>query len=211
MGKVIQLSTSAQLATPATKERTGGRQPGPRGERMYITPQEFDAVLKALDRNSRTFERDYCMFLLAYHHGLRLSEAVSMQWSDVDWTGSSIYVRRLKGSVSGSHPLSGNEMRALRRWQRFQPRSAWIFSTWKGRPMCARAAQEQFRKTALKAGVPVRLCHWHSMRHGAGYALINNGVNLKVLQVWLGHKNIQNTDRYSALADEALRKLHLWD
>ncbi len=211
MGKVIQLSTSTQQVAIPAKAKTGGRQAGPTGERMHITPAEFDAILNAVDRKSRTFERDYCLFLMAYHHGLRLSEAVSMQWSDVDWTAGTVYVRRLKGWVSGIHPLSASEMRSLRRWQRVQPKSAFIFTAWGSAPMTARAAQECFRRAALKTDVPVRLCHFHALRHGAGYKLINDGINLKHLQVWLGHKNLQNTDRYSALAHDALRKLHLWE
>src|SRR6266851_7020558 len=99
MGKVIQLSIHEQ----PTVSRTGGRERGPQGERKYIRPDEFDAVLKALDRNSRTFERDYALLTIAYHHGTRLSELVGMQTSDVDWKAGTIYVRRLKGSISSEH------------------------------------------------------------------------------------------------------------
>lgn len=220
MGKVISIGNLATQTATRTSDRTGGRESGPAGERKHITPDEFRRVLDALDRKSRTYERDYAMFLLAYQHGLRLSEVVFQSWSDVnlDTREPTIYIRRLKGSKSGEHPISPREKKALNEWKRLQgPRAQCVFTTWRNEQMTGRAIQEQFRKTALRAGVPPRLCHFHALRHGAGYALINGlgdastALPLKLLAEWLGHTCINNTDKfYSALASDTFRKLNLW-
>ena len=220
MGKVISIGSSAALAATRTSDRTGGRTSGPAGERKHITPEEFSKVLAALDHKSRTYARDYAMFLLAYQHGMRLSEVVSQSWSDVnlDSREPTIYIRRLKGSISGEHPISPREKKALNAWKRIQgPKAQCVFTTWRNEQMTGRAIQEQFRKTALRAGVPPRLCHFHALRHGAGYALINglgectSALPLKLLATWLGHANVSNTDKfYSALASDTFRKLNLW-
>ena len=62
--------------------------------------------------------RNYAMVLLAFRHGLRVSELIYMRMSDVDLDSSRLFVRRLKGSLSTSQPMEGDEIRALRAWLR---------------------------------------------------------------------------------------------
>lgn len=83
------------------------------GERKYLTHSEVETVLEWLKKNKTV--RDYCLVLLLYRHGLRASEAVNLQWSDVSYKDRTLYISRLKGSKSGYHPLSEHELRTLTR------------------------------------------------------------------------------------------------
>jgi integrase len=69
------------------------------------------------------------MILVAYRHGLRVSELVDLRWDQVDFTTATLHVRRLKHGTPSTHPIVGNELRALRRLQREQnpksPTESW--------------------------------------------------------------------------------------
>ena len=90
--------------------------------------------MKAAGKN-RHDHRDGTMILVRYRHGLRVSELVSLEWSQVDFTAANLHVRRLKGNTDAVHPIRGDELRALRRLQREQqPKSAFIFVSERGSP-----------------------------------------------------------------------------
>jgi integrase len=83
----------------------------------FLTAAEIENFLRAA-RKGRHGSRNHAMALLAYRHGLRVSELINMRVADVDLDTSHLFVRRLKGSLSTSHSLAGDEIRALRRWIR---------------------------------------------------------------------------------------------
>jgi integrase len=68
-------------------------------------------------------------------HGLRVSEAVDLEWSQVDFAKAHLHVRRLKGGIASVHPIQGDELRALRELKREQAHSAFLFTTERGGPM----------------------------------------------------------------------------
>ena len=70
------------------------------------------------------------MVLVAYRHGLRAAELVTLRWDAIDFAHGRLHVSRLKGSSESVHPLSGRELRALRRLKREQePVSPFIFTS----------------------------------------------------------------------------------
>jgi integrase len=81
----------------------------------FLTEAEIASFLQAA-RKGRHGVRNYAMGLLAYRHGLRVSELINMRIADLDLDTGRLFVRRLKGSLSTSQPLEGDEIRALRRW-----------------------------------------------------------------------------------------------
>ena len=83
----------------------------------YLTESEI-AQLLAASKLGRHGMRDYCMMRLAYRHGLRVSESIDIRIADVDMVTARLFVRRLKGSLSTSQPMEGDELRAIRAWQR---------------------------------------------------------------------------------------------
>ena len=76
-----------------------------------------------LDRHSY---RDATMILMAYRHGLRVSELVMLKWSQIDLTQGILHVNRLKNGMNTVHPLFGKEIRALRKLQREYPETQYV-------------------------------------------------------------------------------------
>jgi integrase len=75
------------------------------------------------------------MILIAYRHGLRASELCALQWDQVDLAHGRLHVSRAKNGVPSVHPLGGVELRALRRLQRDQEDSRYVFLSERGAPM----------------------------------------------------------------------------
>jgi type 1 fimbriae regulatory protein FimE len=104
-------------------------------KREYLTPSEVARLLKAAGKLGRHGHRDETLLLLAYRHGLRVSELASLRWDHVDLKAGLIHVSRLKNGIASVHPLRGPELRALRRLQREYDGSAYVFVTERGGPM----------------------------------------------------------------------------
>jgi integrase len=140
------------------------------------------------------------MILIAYRHGLRASELVGMRWDSVDFAHGRLHVNRAKSGSPSVHPLSGRELRSLRRLRREQePDSPFIFTSERAAPFTPAG----FRKLVARLGVAAKFdfpVHPHMLRHACGYQLANKGVDTRSLQAYLGHKNIQHTVRYTELA-----------
>jgi type 1 fimbriae regulatory protein FimB len=83
----------------------------------YLTEREMELFANAA-KQGRHGARDYAMVLLAYRHGLRVSELVGMRLDQLDWPTAHLWVARKKGSLSPQHPLDGDKLRALRAWYR---------------------------------------------------------------------------------------------
>jgi integrase len=75
--------------------------------------------MKAAARN-RWGHRDSTMVLVAYRHGLRASELVDLRWDQIEFRTANLHVRRVKQGTPSTHPILGDELRALRRLQREQ-------------------------------------------------------------------------------------------
>ena len=81
----------------------------------FLDPTEIKTFLEAA-KSGRQGARDHLLFLMMYRHGLRCSEAVDLREDDVSFDRATLWVRRLKGSNAGMHPVEGDELRAIRRY-----------------------------------------------------------------------------------------------
>ena len=155
--------------------------------------------MKATNGN-RHGHRDATMVLVAYRHGLRAAEVVGLRWDAIDFAHSQIHIARVKGSAPSVHPLSGRELRALRRLEREQePKSTFVFTSERGAPFATSGFRTLLARLGEASGFDFRV-HPHMLRHACGYKLANAGVDTRSLQAYLGHKNIQHTVRYTELA-----------
>lgn len=175
-------------------------------QREYLTGAEVAKLMVAAAKN-RWGHRDGTMLLVCYRHGLRASELVDLQWSQVDFSAANLHVQRLKGSTDAVHPIRGDELRALRRLQREQePKSAFVFTSERGTPFSTAG----FLRMVQRAGDAAKLgfqVHPHMLRHAAGFKLANDGVDTRTLQAYLGHRNIQNTVKYTELSPTRFKDL----
>jgi integrase len=107
-----------KLVTPSTENRTVTPRRRPNAElrtREYLTEAEVAKLAKAAKGN-RYGHRDATMILLAYRHGLRAMELVDLRWDQIDFTArpAVLHVRRVKRGTPSTHPIQGDELRALR-------------------------------------------------------------------------------------------------
>ena len=165
--------------------------------REHLTPSEVEKLIEAAKTN-RYAHRDATILLVAFRHGLRASELCGLEWSQVDFTGATLHVRRVK-NAGATHPIRGDEMRALRKLQREAPKSPFVFVNERGTPFSPDGFNWLVKRAGQKAGLPFQV-HAHMLRHSAGYKLAGDGHDTRAIQDYLGHRNISNTVRYTELS-----------
>ena len=166
--------------------------------REYLTQHEIEALMAAA-RQNRHGHRDATMILIAFRHGLRASELADLRWDQVDLDSAVLHVRRVKQGTPSVHPVSGLEMRALRRLQRESEGRPFVFLTERGAPFTTAGFARMMERAAKSAGLGIKV-HPHMLRHACGFALANAGHDTRALQAYLGHRNIQHTVRYTELS-----------
>jgi site-specific recombinase XerD len=171
--------------------------------REYLTEAEVSELIEVSKQN-RHGHRDSTMILIAYRHGLRVSELVDLRWDQVDFDNGRLHVRRAKNGVPSVHPLMADELNALQRLKARIASSEFVFVSERGGPFSAAG----FAKLIERAGAEAKLsfkAHPHMLRHACGYKLANEGHDTRSLQTYLGHRNIQHSARYTALRGEVPR------
>jgi integrase len=175
---------------------TGGEKPSNR--RKYLTPDQARRVIAAAGKVGRYAGRNKLLLTLIYKHGLRVSEVVDLRWSDVDLDapkGRTLYVRRLGGSKDGTHTLEYDTVRLLKR-HRADAHGVHVFRSERGGPMSVDAVQVIVKRAGVEAKLKFQV-HPHMLRHACGSALAEEGAHARLIQDYLGYKDIRNTDVYS--------------
>ena len=193
-------NAALKLVSPATENRTVTPLRRPNAElrpREHLTEHEIDKLVEAAKGN-RWGQRDTTMILIAFRHGLRASELCGLQWSDVEFETGTLHLCRTKGGTTATHPLLGDELRALRSLKR-DAKSPFIFVSERGAPFTVSGFAKLVERAGIEAKLPFKT-HPHMLRHATGYALANRGVDTRSLQAYLGHRSIQSTVRYTELA-----------
>jgi integrase len=196
------MNSHLKLVTPDAEKRTivtPRRRPNKKlRTREHLTPSEVEKLMDAARKN-RDGHRDAAMILMAFRHGLRASEVIDLQWEQVDFNAGTLHVRRAKNGTPGTHPLGGDELRALRRLQREAPESSFVFVSMRGAPFTVSGFRRMIERASQDADLGIK-AHPHMLRHATGYALANRGVDTRTLQAYLGHRSIANTVKYTELA-----------
>jgi type 1 fimbriae regulatory protein FimE len=171
-------------------------------QREYLTETEVERLLDAARKRGCNSTRDAAAILLAYRHGLRAAELCSLRWAQVDLHHGRLHVNRAKGGIESVHPLHGPELRALRP---LQGKSPYVFITEAGTPATTAWFLRMVQRTGKAAKLPFPV-HPHMLRHSTGYKLANDGHDTRSLAHYLGHRNLQSTARYTALAPDRFAK-----
>jgi integrase len=144
------------LVTPSIVNRTVTPQRRPNADlrtREHLTEAEVQRLVDAARKN-RWGHRDATMVLVAYRHGFRPAELVDLRWDQVDFASGALHVRRVKRGTPSTHPILGDELRALRRLQREQAsKSHFVFTSERGTPFTTAG----FARMVERAGAEARL------------------------------------------------------
>ena len=190
---------------PARKGSTGRREAG----RSHLTGLEVGKLIAAT-RGSRNEARDRCLLLLMFRHGLRVSEACRLKLEQVNTQSRQLHIVRLKHGLPTSQPLRGDELKVIRAWlkqrARMKPTGKAFFVSEQRRPL-HRSTVNLMLDTCSKAAALPFSAHPHMLRHACGFALADQGADTRLIQDYLGHRNIQHTVRYTAANPARFEKL----
>ncbi len=163
----------------------------------FLTPAEVDQLLDAAKRGRHGI-RDYAILLVMYRHGYRVSELCETRLSDLSLQTARLWVRRLKGGLSTEHPVSGDEMRAIKRYLATRDLNLpWLFTSERGSPLTRQAINYIISQAGQRACLQV---HPHILRHSCGYYLANQGYDQRLIQDYLGHRDPRHTAHYTRTA-----------
>ena len=178
--------------------------------REYLTEDEVSQLRREAGNMGRHGVRDQTMILVAYRHGLRVSELIAWQWDQIDMDAATVYVRRKKGSKSGMHTLQRDEIALLKRiGHNPRDRTGNVFRNERGGPMSESSFFKIIARAGKEAGLPFPV-HPHMLRHACGFELTKAGHPTRVIQDWLGHRNIQHTVRYTELDPGRFKSASIW-
>ena len=178
-------------------------------ERKHLVCAEVDKLISAT-KGCRNEARDRCLLLLMFRHGLRVSEACGLKLAQVDTESRVLHVARLKKGLSTTQPLRADEIKSIKAWlairAKMKPDGDAFFISERRAALSRKRAWAAIRDYGELAGLPLP-AHPHMLRHACGFALADQGADTRLIQDYLGHRNIQHTVIYTAANPARFEKL----
>lgn len=164
-----------------------------------LTADEVRAVVRAAG-DARHGVRDQAMLLTLYHHGLRVSELCRLTLADLDLDGRRIWIERLNRGRSGAHPVPEDEARALEAYLDERASEGTIqipelFVNERRAPLTRAAVYYLVRKAGEAAGLG-RPLYPHLLRKSAGFKLVGEGHDVRLVQDYLGLRTARSVLRF---------------
>ncbi|CAB0149830.1 Tyrosine recombinase XerD [Pseudidiomarina piscicola] len=214
------LSALKKFYNYAVKERwcsvdptTRLRQPKqPQSIPHSLAESEVEALLAAPDLDDPVQLRDRAMLEVLYATGLRVTELVQLNFSQVSMQQELVRVIG-KGNKERLVPLGESALELLQQYQQHgrpalsQKNSDFVFITRRGGPLTRQAFWHRIKYYAQRADIRSHLSP-HTLRHAFATHLLNHGADLRVLQMLLGHSDLSTTQIYTHVARERLQQLH---
>ncbi|MBW7981914.1 tyrosine-type DNA invertase [Enterobacillus tribolii] len=168
-------------------------------QRKYLTAHEVDAMISAVPQGTNYY-RDRCLIMMCYYHGLRATELCRLKMTDIQ--EDHIYINRIKRGLSTTHPLQRREIEAIQLWLEHRKTwlnsdMPWLFLSQHGNPLSRKQLYDLIKKHGAAANLSINV-HPHMLRHACGFALADKGKDTRLIQDYLGHRNIQHTVLYTA-------------
>jgi site-specific recombinase XerD len=151
--------------------------------------------------------RDRALLETAYATGMRLSEVVGLLIRDIDSQRMTIRVEQGKGRKDRYVMLSEALLATLREyWQEARPKGFLFPGLGGKKPLNVSVAQKAFGLAKQQARIEKRVS-FHSLRHSFATHLLEDGVNVRKIQVLLGHRSLETTQRYAQVSEDTLRQV----
>jgi integrase/recombinase XerD len=184
----------------------------------YLTREEMEALLAAPDRSRWMGRRDYALLLTMYNSGARVSEIVTLTRQQVHFGQSTFLQLHGKGRKERTIPLWPDTARVLQTW--FHELGAigapMAFPNARGNPLSRYGAKYLLQRAVQRAAaacpsLSTKTITPHVVRHSTAMHLLQSGVDIAVIALWLGHESIETTHGYLeadlATKEQALQKL----
>jgi site-specific recombinase XerD len=166
---------------------------------VILSPEEVSAFFDHIP----SLRYRACL-MTCYGAGLRVSEAVALKVSDIDSKRMLIRVQQGKGRKDRYAMLSERLLTVLRLWWRSARPQDYLFPGWQtGKHMCSTSLQTACREAALRAGIAKRITV-HTLRHSFATHMLENGTDVRIIQVLLGHARIDTTAHYTAVSTQLI-------
>jgi integrase/recombinase XerD len=169
----------------------------------FLTRDEMEAILEAPDADTWSGKRDRALFAAMYNTGARVSEIVGALVSDVTLTPGGTFHLRGKGRKQRVLPLWKRTVTTLSRWitanhlRQEQP----LFANARGTAMTRSGVEKRLHEAVRKAGeacpsLKTKRVSPHTLRHTTAMHLLQSGVDITLIAMWLGHESIETTHLY---------------
>ena len=184
----------------------------------YLSREEMAAILAAPDATTWSGQRDRVLFALMYNTGARVSEAIGLRRGDVTLSPSRTVRINGKGRKQRVIPLWGSTADCLRMWMPRigqEPESP-LFPNAHGGALSRSGVEDRLQEAVQAAAVKCtalkgRRISPHTLRHTTAMHLLQSGVDITVIAIWLGHESTETTHMYVeanlAMKEQALSRI----
>ena len=196
----IQFNPAADVQAPKTKRKLPNTLDVDKAKRLVEIKGDEPLTV-----------RDRAILELFYSSGLRLSELLSLNLTDIDQQEGLVQVTG-KGNKTRRIPIGRQALQALTQW--LQLRQQWVkdgeaavFVSQQGRRLAARTVQKRLKDWAIKQGIDVRV-YPHLLRHSFASHVLESSQDLRAVQELLGHADISTTQIYTHLDFQHLASVY---
>jgi site-specific recombinase XerD len=183
----------------------------------FLQREEVEAIITASEKTTFSGHRDFVMFMTLYNTGARVSEIIRLQVGDVCLESRASILIHGKGRKQRTVPLWNSTKHHLKKWRfRLESDSGPLFPSRCGRPLSRAGVEYRLRLAVKKAAerfpsLEKRKISPHTLRHTTAMHLLQSGVDITVIALWLGHESPATTHMYVeadlTMKEKALQKL----
>lgn len=180
----------------------------------FLSKQEMNAIINSTDNNTWSGQRDQVLFATLYNTGARVSEIISVKRKDIEIGKTTVIHLHGKGRKERAVPLWKNTSSLIRKWltQIDEDLKTPLFPNRFGKLMTASGVEDRLNAAVRKASetcpsLNSKKVSPHVIRHTTAMHLLQSGVDLTVIALWLGHENINTTHKYMEADLKMKRKI----
>jgi len=198
----IESSPVSSIRTPKQEKRL------PR----CLDIEQINTLISSPDSNTMLGARDRAIIETLYSSGLRVSELVGLNLSDVDFLGEVLHLRG-KGKKERLSPIGSSALQSIQRYLTFRDADSRkhtfdqqaLFINKHGQRLSTRSVRRKLDKYLIQAGLDTNISP-HTLRHSFATHMLNNGADLRMVQELLGHQSLSTTQIYTHLTTDRMKK-----